>query len=318
MDDGLIPAHAGKTWERTEPLEKEEAHPRSRGENYDATRASCGLRGSSPLTRGKHHQEAQRADQDRLIPAHAGKTHTRRPFRHHPGAHPRSRGENAAYVGDVPNDTGSSPLTRGKPPVHGLDGAQEGLIPAHAGKTSRKTTRRSGRRAHPRSRGENGSTWDVDLSSPGSSPLTRGKLIDVLVSQTRSGLIPAHAGKTCRGRSWLRRPRAHPRSRGENRRRSSSLTTLPGSSPLTRGKLKCGQCFNSGGGLIPAHAGKTGWMLTVCLRPRAHPRSRGENLTRLTAIENVTGSSPLTRGKHDRRTYPELAKGLIPAHAGKT
>ena len=50
-------------------------------------------------------------------------------------AHPRSRGENGtrsdlAYVIE-----GSSPLTRGKPPLDGEMGEVLGLIPAHAGKT---------------------------------------------------------------------------------------------------------------------------------------------------------------------------------------
>ena len=31
--------------------------------------------------------------------------------------------------------TGSSPLTRGKPPVDGAEVREHGLIPAHAGKT---------------------------------------------------------------------------------------------------------------------------------------------------------------------------------------
>ena len=50
----------------------------------------------------------------------------------------------------------------------------------------------------------------------GSSPLTRGKLIDVLVGQTRSGLIPAHAGKTVVIEEARADLAAHPRSRGEN------------------------------------------------------------------------------------------------------
>ena len=50
------------------------------------------------------------------------------------------------------------------------------------------------------------------------------------------GLIPAHAGKTRAASRVCIVIGAHPRSRGENRRRRSRLATLPGSSPLTRGK----------------------------------------------------------------------------------
>ena len=70
----LIPAHAGKTPSRLGRQKPRTAHPRSRGENVPMRRPRRRGKGSSPLTRGKHHQEAQRADQDRLIPAHAGKT----------------------------------------------------------------------------------------------------------------------------------------------------------------------------------------------------------------------------------------------------
>ena len=73
---------------------------------------------------------------------------------------------------------------------------------------------------------------------------------------------------------------------------------VPGSSPLTRGKLGVGVGVDHVGGLIPAHAGKT-----------AH----GSEPSPPSA-----GSSPLTRGK--RRSVPASPQPprLIPAHAGKT
>ena len=49
----LIPAHAGKTLEKTLAREPSGAHPRSRGENHAATDATRNIAGSSPLTRGK-------------------------------------------------------------------------------------------------------------------------------------------------------------------------------------------------------------------------------------------------------------------------
>ena len=50
---------------------------------------------------------------------------------------------------------------------------------------------------------------------------------------------------------------AHPRSRGENADDWTKLSILAGSSPLTRGKRLEGGIVWPGGGLIPAHAGKT-------------------------------------------------------------
>ena len=50
----------------------------------------------------------------------------------------------------------------------------------------------------------------------------------------------------------------------------------------------------------------------------AHPRSRGDNNIEAIADSAYTGSSPLTRGKHQRWPEPYLRRRLIPAHAGKT
>ena len=71
---GLIPAHAGKTQPTRKTRPWPRAHPRSRGENDPFKMASAARLGSSPLTRGKHHQRAEAATRLGLIPAHAGKT----------------------------------------------------------------------------------------------------------------------------------------------------------------------------------------------------------------------------------------------------
>ncbi|EDN80080.1 hypothetical protein ACTODO_00516 [Schaalia dentiphila ATCC 17982] len=52
--------------------------------------------------------------------------------------------------------------------------------------------------------------------------------------------------------------------------------------------------------------------------PRAHPRSRGENLYSSQAFRRRRGSSPLTRGKQRPGIRAGTQHGLIPAHAGKT
>ena len=233
------------------------AHPRSRGENSGSTGRTRRTKGSSPLTRGKPWRPRRKWGPPGLIPAHAGKTHTRRPFRHHPGAHPRSRGENAAYVGDVPNDTGSSPLTRGKRGIAGGPSNRSGLIPAHAGKTARDVLGAALVRAHPRSRGENDGGFAWKAGFPGSSPLTRGKRDRGSAGPRAAGLIPAHAGKTGRRPPAYRRAWAHPRSRGENADRSAATPIRSGSSPLTRGKPRAASAAPSKRRLIPAHAGKT-------------------------------------------------------------
>ena len=71
-------------------------------------------------------------------------------------------------------------------------------------------------------------------------------------------------------------------------------------------------------GLIPAHAGKTRQDRASYAGSWAHPRSRGENSVMRSFLPVGMGSSPLTRGKHQRRVLPADYRGLIPAHAGKT
>ena len=93
--------------------------------------------------------------------------------------------------------------------------------------------------AHPRSRGEN-------LSAVGSGLMAMGS--------------PAHAGKTGSHRRTGRWCRAHPRSRGENLHPLSPIRLTEGSSPLTRGKPHLSEVGGAFRRLIPAHAGKTGWL----------------------------------------------------------
>ena len=91
-----------------------------------------------------------------------------------------------------------------------------------------------------------------------------------------------------------------------------------GSSPLTRGKLRARTCEPPSAGLIPAHAGKTSSVTPKARSTGAHPRSRGENSSSRRCRSSSKGSSPLTRGKR-QAVYPAgNARGLIPAHAGKT
>ena len=70
--------------------------------------------------------------------------------------------------------------------------------------------------------------------------------------------------------------------------------------------------------LIPAHAGKTGFIVNGQTDHWAHPRSRGENAGSPRPGGLAYGSSPLTRGKPGLRGHEYFMTGLIPAHAGKT
>ena len=314
----LIPAHAGKTSAISRVACADRAHPRSRGENTWLLPRGQRARGSSPLTRGKLRVQQGVDAAVRLIPAHAGKTRQGRESVGNPKAHPRSRGENTVSARSPALATGSSPLTRGKPPWCRPGPRGRGLIPAHAGKTSAGRSRPGPPWAHPRSRGENRGPADPRRPGGGSSPLTRGKQQRRYVFKRLERLIPAHAGKTqC---PWLRQSRvgAHPRSRGENAPGETYEGAVTGSSPLTRGKQGTRCARHVSPGLIPAHAGKTLATPRNAQRQPAHPRSRGENRNVVGAVFARLGSSPLTRGKLEIPVQLVVGCGLIPAHAGKT
>ena len=172
--------------------------------------------------------------------------------------------------------------------------------------------------AHPRSRGENSDHCAATGRVTGSSPLTRGKPSNTLKHASRPRLIPAHAGKTTFPLLFPCFPRAHPRSRGENRHTHQRVLSPSGSSPLTRGKLSRIFVVSLCCGLIPAHAGKTRQESANMLASRAHPRSRGENQFIDSGLKHSPGSSPLTRGKRSSPHSGGARSRLIPAHAGKT
>ena len=111
----LIPAHAGST------------SPLAGGGLF--------LRAHPPLTRGARIPRRVLRYACGLIPAHAGSTPFVRRGILQRWAHPRSRGEHSRGQPCCSSTRGSSPLTRGAPDNVGPCGAQEGLIPAHAGST---------------------------------------------------------------------------------------------------------------------------------------------------------------------------------------
>ena len=115
VDEGLIPARAGKTacWERTSF--QRPAHPRACGENGCGVLGGFGRVGSSPRVRGKPGTDRRERPALGLIPARAGKT--RRSLRSSWGL------------------AGSSPRVRGKRRPGRPGSAGCGLIPARAGKT---------------------------------------------------------------------------------------------------------------------------------------------------------------------------------------
>ena len=173
-----------------------------------------------------------------------------------------------------------------------------GIIPAHAGFTPRPCGPTGPWSDHPRTRGVYGSTRSGLQVHGGSSPHTRGLLDPGGPGSHGNRIIPAHAGFTNIGYSQPRR--------------------WTGSSPHTRGLRGAGRSPAGGPRIIPAHAGFTrDWAALGRVIPD-HPRTRGVYGQMPAEAADFSGSSPHTRGLHQRSVLPASPRRIIPAHAGFT
>ena len=120
LSGGLIPAYAGSTCHPLGAQPPCTAHPRLRGEHACRACRAGGALGSSPLTRGARPLRTAGAASSGLIPAYAGSTSSSGSQSPCGTAHPRLRGEHDRGRRQAPQDSGSSPLTRGALP-HDLD-----------------------------------------------------------------------------------------------------------------------------------------------------------------------------------------------------
>ena len=255
------------------------------------------MRGSSPRMRGKLLIRRLDPGLDRLIPAHAGKTSSRAWLRAWCRAHPRACGENLREDKRRGPAPGSSPRMRGKRCISFSLSSGWGLIPAHAGKTRASPATSRQPTAHPRACGENIVFKNAFAALNGSSPRMRGKRRRRPRCARRSGLIPAHAGKTRQPCYQQSNHPAHPRACGENLHIEGLVDTPYGSSPRMRGKRLVQHVTLITVGLIPAHAGKTLLRSRCMNESRAHPRACGENAGAVPPGTGTAGSSPRMRGK---------------------
>ncbi len=154
------------------------------------------------------------------------------------------------------------------------------------------------------------------LASSGSSPLARGTSPSRFLYGACRRLIPARAGNIPSTRSASLSASAHPRSRGEHRAVSTSISSRGGSSPLARGTSLLKLLATLYNRLIPARAGN------ICPGRRsppllpAHPRSRGEHKSSPNLPPRPLGSSPLARGTFLGVFSVIIGFRLIPARAG--
>ena len=221
IENGNIPAYAGKT----EPVrlrnQVDSEHPRVCGEtrpcsimgsNWSEHPRVCGENlhagdkrqvrgGTSPRMRGKPELTRRMTRTLRNIPAYAGKTLQLQPDQVILEEHPRVCGENCFIIIAIIFACGTSPRMRGKLPKAFGRMWDHRNIPAYAGKTFSSRVQQN--------------------HYQGTSPRMRGKLalFQKLVKRVRN--IPAYAGKTCLTYRKTQLPPEHPRVCGENRAGSS-------------------------------------------------------------------------------------------------
>ena len=232
--------------------------------------------GPSPLSRGIPAPPPGSPTPTRIIPALAGNTPSPAPHATTGPDHPRSRGEYWPSITTVAIVSGSSPHSRGIREATPPGEAPSGIIPALAGNTGQRRRPRWRGGDHPRSRGEYAIRTVADKLVYGSSPLSRGIPGQPVLRALGRGIIPALAGNTLRDLLRVGLNQDHPRSRGEYSRRPEPSLAGWGSSPLSRGILKCAILKTSRSGIIPALAGNTGIVYWTQPVRADHPRSRGE------------------------------------------
>ena len=257
LDGRLIPARAGKTSFLIVGELELGAHPRAGGENSRRASGMSRISGSSPRGRGKLTTPAGQDIGLRLIPARAGKTRPGKSSGAWPPAHPRAGGENNAQSVAAATGKDSSPRGRGKRDRRHCRPGRNRLIPARAGKTTRRARSGTHQQAHPRAGGENCEEVQGAVGQRGSSPRGRGKPCIRHRRAGRQRLIPARAGKTKGRLPYAAVRQAHPRAGGENASIDAKAAELGGSSPRGRGKPASSSSPVGTLGLIPARAGKT-------------------------------------------------------------
>ena len=131
-------------------------------------------------------------------------------------------------------------------------------------------------------------------------------------------LIPASAGNSRPSIVRGPRPSAHPRERGELLVGMNRAEQLRGSSPRARGTPREGLGARGVDGLIPASAGNSTLRPGRSVRHGAHPRERGELVSRRFSSMRSRGSSPRARGTRCRSFRILVRQGLIPASAGNS
>ena len=132
----------------------------------------------------------------RIIPADAGNTRVRSPWRLLSWDHPRGCGEHSSRLKSMVWATGSSPRMRGTLGLRSKTLILMRIIPADAGNTSSRIVARIRLWDHPRGCGEHMRFPAFPSFPAGSSPRMRGTLSRETRRKICRRIIPADAGNT--------------------------------------------------------------------------------------------------------------------------
>ncbi len=134
----------------------------------------------------------------------------------------------------------------------------------------------------------------------------------------RFGLIPARGESTSVVAARHSTPRAHPRTRGVDKRLVSVPLSFEGSSPHAGSRRRSSASPTVLRGLIPARGESTTPRAASETSSPAHPRTRGVDSARICRTTVAAGSSPHAGSRQRRREDPGLGGGLIPARGEST
>ncbi len=251
-------------------------------------------------------------------PADAGPTSSWTTTRGRDSEHPRTRGADAQAAGVVATVRGPPPHTRGRRRDGRGDRPGHRTTPAHAGPTAAGLRNPVLLGDHPRTRGADPQPGRLRQECEGPPPHTRGRRDPSGSQNAREGTTPAHAGPTGTRSRRAGRSRDHPRTRGADHWKTSSLMNPRGPPPHTRGRRPQHDVPLDQLGTTPAHAGPT-CRTTAPRRLRVdHPRTRGADPVLEELLFTLLGPPPHTRGR--RAEVPRAGSGrrTTPAHAGPT
>ena len=195
-NDGITPAHAGKSSLLHIHSQALRDHPRTCGEKHNTCFYPLSIVGSPPHMRGKVGYFACRSSSGGITPAHAGKRSFIFKKFCKAGDHPCTCGEKLSSLEISQPEFGSPPHMRGKAGTSSETVAYKGITPAHAGKSTVGSNRNIAIRDHPRTCGEKLSVLRYGVTWLGSPPHMRGKVGRGIPGEARTGITPAHAGKS--------------------------------------------------------------------------------------------------------------------------